>query len=164
MQLGDEPGLHARNVWVGGVDEVEEVGAVPEVGVERYDAQAKVVFDAVAAVVGTCLGGGGGGEPALVLPEPRDVVVVPAKLLTERVGKGVWCILSGGVGVVVAEDGEDRATQERMEELVGARFGVLDVGAGELIDWIVAGQVAGVDCPAEVGGGIFGAGQGMDGL
>jgi len=51
-----------------------------------------------------------------------------------------------------------------VEELVGARFGVLDVGAGELIDWIVAGQVAGVDCPAEVGGGIVGAGQGMDGL
>jgi len=101
LQLGDEPGLHARDVWVGGVDEVEEVGAVPEVGVERYDAQAEVVFDAVAAVVGTCLGGGGGGKPALVLPEPGDVVVVPAELLAEGVGKGVWRILGRGVGVVV---------------------------------------------------------------
>ena len=37
LQLADHPGEVARVVGVGGVDVVEEVGAIPEIGVEGND-------------------------------------------------------------------------------------------------------------------------------
>jgi hypothetical protein len=127
LQLVDQETETPRDVRVGGVDEVEVVGLVPEVGVERDDAQPFLVLDRVAGIVRRGLLCGGIVDPAVVLPERRDVLVIPAKLLTERSGHAVRRINRLGTGVVVAQHGVDGSVDVRLEHVVDGGLGVLDV-------------------------------------
>lgn len=70
---------------VGGVDEVEVVGAVPELGVEGDNTEFGVlgVVDAVGCVVHTSLGGSFGRDPVVLLPQSCYMVVIPRLLLAE---------------------------------------------------------------------------------
>jgi len=69
LELGDEPGEHARDIGVGAVDEVEQVVRVPKVGVQRDDPQTVWCQRAVPSIVRPSLLSSIGVEPAIVLPK-----------------------------------------------------------------------------------------------
>ena len=149
LELVDQEGECAGAVRTGRVDEIEVVLAVPEISVQGDNAQAVVVLDGVGCVVEFGLRGGGRVDPAVVLPEGRDMVVIPTELLAERAGEGMWAVNGFGVRVVVAEDGEDGAIDVVFEHFENGRLGVFDECTRELVLRVVGNQVSCVDGPAE---------------
>lgn len=152
LEFVDEEGECTRGVRAGGIDEIEVVPTVPEVSIQGDDAQAIVVLDGVSRIMSFRLRGGRSINPAVVLPQSGDVVVVPTELLAERTGQRVRGIDGFGVRVVVAEGGEDGPGDVVFEQVESGCLGVFDEGSGELVLRVVSNQVAGVDGP---GKGVF---------
>ena len=83
LELLDEEGDVSAVVGVGGVDVIEEIGAVPEIGVECDDSELGVgwVIDTICGIVHSCFRGGCRCDPVVLLPECGDMVIIPALLL-----------------------------------------------------------------------------------
>ena len=79
VELGDEEAEDAGLVRVGEVEEVEDVGGVPEVGVEGDDAQALGGGVGIGAVMSGGVVGFVARDPTVLLPHGGQEVIVPAK-------------------------------------------------------------------------------------
>lgn len=83
LQLVNEKGEHAAEVRVRGLEQGKVVVFIVQVRVEGDDAQAERVADRVGGVVRPGRGGRRLVDPAVVLPQRGDVVVVPGQLVAE---------------------------------------------------------------------------------
>ena len=89
LEFLDEEVKHAGDIGVCGVDVVEEITSVPEIGVQRNDTETVLILDRVSPVSGPCLIRCSRINPAIVLPKLCDMVIVPALLLSKRSGQTV---------------------------------------------------------------------------
>lgn len=130
-----------RNVRVGRIDKIQEVALVPKVAVKCNDAEAVVILDGIGAIVSASLGCGGSVDPAFMLPEAGNMVIIPTLLLTEWARKTVRGINGFWVGVMVTESGKQGTSDVVLEQVVESQLGVLGVRTAELIGRIVRNQV-----------------------
>ena len=87
LEFLDKEVKHAGDIRVRGVNIVEEVTPIPEVGVQRNDAETILILDGVGPIMKSRLIRGRGVDPPVMLPKPRNMVVVPALLLPKRSGQ-----------------------------------------------------------------------------
>lgn len=85
LQLLNQESNSTAVVWVCGVDVVEIVASVPEVGIQGDNPQLWVCWmvDTISSVVHSSLRSCGSIDPAIVLPQRRNMVIVPGLLLSK---------------------------------------------------------------------------------
>jgi hypothetical protein len=114
LELLDEKAEHAREVGISCVQERVHVVVVIQIGIERDDAETQRMYDRVGGVVERCLGLSSRINPAIVLPQFGNVVVVPRELLAQRpvVINGVRSIQVVRASVVVLETVQFNAVRD----------------------------------------------------
>ena len=86
-------------------------------------------------------------NPAILLPQGSDVIVVPAKLLSKRPWETMRCVDSLRVRIVIAKHRKYRAPNVLLEQIIHTKLSIFSIRTRKLILRVVGDEVSSVNCP-----------------
>lgn len=88
-------------------------------------------------------------DPSLMLPKPRNVIIIPAMLLPKGPWKTVRRVYSNRICVVIPQSSKHRTGEIGFEHSVDARFSVLSISTGQFQVRIMGYEISRVNGPTE---------------
>ena len=86
-------------------------------------------------------------NPAILLPQRSDVIIVPAELLSKRPWETMRCVDSLRVGIVIAKHRKYWAPNVLLEQIIHTKLSIFSIRTRELILRVVGDKISSVNSP-----------------